>query len=238
MHHSYSDSTSPAATEKRGSLLALGGSLGGVTRLVFAALMLAACTSTIVPATVWKTVVPRQVTRTDQVGNVLSPVTDAATWTELEARPLRLASLAGVGGTCPVSPSATLPGSAVGAAAGDGPVYPVTGAGWIGLGPAGAGGLQPGKILWLARPDYAGPALIRGARLDGPGDVRFATGDSVLRFDLDTHTRAGDATEGSVLGWRYLPSNVYVPAAGCYGFQIDLPDRTISITLVARDQSY
>jgi hypothetical protein len=60
-----------------GSLLALSGSLGGVTRVVFAALILAACTSTIVPGTVWKTVVPRQVTRTDQVGNVLSPVTDA-----------------------------------------------------------------------------------------------------------------------------------------------------------------
>jgi hypothetical protein len=219
-----------------GSLLALSGSLGGVTRVVFAALILAACTSTIVPGTVWKTVVPRQVTRTDQVGNVLSPVTDAATWTELEARPLRLPSLA-PGGSCPVSLSATFPGSAVGAGAGDGPVYPVTGAGWIGLGPAGAEGLRPGKILWLARPDYAGPAVIRGVRLDGPGDVRFATGESVLHFDLDTHTRAGDATEGSVLGWRYLPSAVYVPAAGCYGFQIDLPDRTISITLVARDQS-
>jgi hypothetical protein len=161
---------------------------------------------------------------------------DPAIWASLEARPLRLPSLP-PGSACQVSPTAVLPGSATGAAFGDGPVYPVTGGTAIGLGPFGTDGLRPGKVLWISRPSYTGPALIRGARLDGPSDVRFsgATG-TALRFDLETHTRAGDATEGSVQGWRYLPSLVYVADAGCYGFQIDMPDRTVTVTLPATVQ--
>jgi hypothetical protein len=136
-----------------------------------------------------------------------------------------------------VSSSATLAGSATGAAYGEGPVFPVTGGAAIGLGPAGADGLRGGKILWISRPVYSGPALIRGARLDGPSDVRFSGGTSTaLRFDLETHSRAGDATEGSVQGWRFLPSLVYVVGAGCYGFQIDMPERTVRVTLAATVQ--
>jgi len=206
-----------------------------MTRLLIAVVLLAACTSTLGTAPS-ASPVTKQAARTDQIGNVLGPVTDDATWRQLEARPLRIPSLA-PGGSCPVSASATLPGSAVAAAAGDGPVYAVTGGGWISVGPAAADGLRPGKVLWLARPDYTGPALIRGARLDESGEVRFSTGVSALRFDLDTHTRAGDATTGSVQGWRYLPSSVNVPAPGCYWFQIELLDRTISITLIVREQS-
>jgi len=154
----------------------------------------------------------------------------------LETRPLNFPALA-PGAACPVSSSATYPGSAVAAAFGEGPIFPVTGGSAIGLGPAGTDGLRPGKVLWSSGPEYTGPALIRGARLDGAGDVRFSGGASTsLRFDLDTHTRAGDDKEGSVLGWRYLPSLVYAAGAGCYGFQIDMPDRTVTVTLRATVQ--
>ncbi len=119
---------------------------------------------------------------------------------------------------------------------GDGPVFPVPGGAAIGLGPASGDGLRPGKILWIARPEYTGPALIRATRLDGSSETLFSAGAHALRFDLDTHARAGDATTGSALGWRYLTSLVYVAGTGCYGFQIDLPDRTVSTTLAARDQ--
>jgi len=204
-----------------------------VTRLAVAALLLAACTPTLVIATSASPTAPVPAARTDQVGNVLGPVTDAATWMRLKARPLNLPSLA-PGAACPVSSSATYPGSAVAAAFGEGPIFAVTGGSAIGLGPAGTDGLRGGKVLWSSRPEYTGPALIRGARLDGAGDVRFSGGASTaLRFDLDTHTRAGDGDTGSILGWRYLPSLVYVAGAGCYGFQIDLPGGTATIITLA-----
>jgi hypothetical protein len=203
---------------------------------LLSAVLLAGCTSTLVTPPNASATAAAQAARTDQVGNVLGPVTDAATWTRLEARPLRLPSLA-PGTPCPVSSSATYPGSATAAAFGDGPVFAVTGGSAIGLGPAGTDGLRGGKVLWSARPEYSGPALIRGARLDGPGEVRFSGGTSTaLRFDLDTHTRAGDGTTGSMLDWRYLPSLVYLAGAGCYGFQLDLPDGTATITLAATIQ--
>lgn len=206
-----------------------------VIRLALVALLLAACTPTLVAPPSASPSVSGQAARTDQVGNVVGPVTDASTWAQLEARPVRLQSLV-PGMPCPVSSSATLPGSATAAAFGEGPVFPVPG-GALGLGPAGADGLRPGKILWIARPDYAGPALIRAARLDGPSEVLFTAGAGVLRFDLETHTRAGDATTGSMLGWRYLPSLVYVAGPGCYGFQIDMPDRAVLVTLAAKEQT-
>jgi hypothetical protein len=200
---------------------------------LLSAVLLAGCASTLVTPPNPSATASAQAARTDQVGNVLGPVTDAATWTQLEARPLRMPSLA-PGTPCPVSSSATYPGSATAAAFGDGPVFAVTGGSAIGLGPAGADGLRGGKVLWSARPEYSGPALIRGARLDGPGEVRFSGGSSTsLRFDLDTHTRAGDGTTGSMLGWRYLPSLVYLAGAGCYGFQVNLPDGTVTIITLA-----
>jgi hypothetical protein len=202
-------------------------------RLALVALVLAACNPALITTPTSSPSASTLAAPTDLAGNVL---TDAATWAQLESRPLRLSLLA-PGSACPVSSSATLSGSATGAAYGDGPVFPVTGGAAIGLGPAGADGLRGGKILWISRPVYAGPALIRGARLDGSGDVGFSGGASTsLRFDLETHTRAGDATEGSVQGWRYLPSLVYLADAGCYGFQIDMPDRTVMVTLRATVQ--
>jgi hypothetical protein len=201
-------------------------------RFALAALLLSACAPALVTA---PSVAPAAV-RTDAVGNVLEPTMDPAIWASLEARPLRLQSLP-PGSACPTSTFATLPGSATAAAAGDGPVYPVTGGSAIGLGPFGTDGLRPGKVLWLSSPSYTGPALIRGARLDGPSDVRFSGAvGTALRFDLETHTRAGDGTDGSVRGWRYLPSLVYAADAGCYGFQIDMPDRTVMVTLLATVQ--
>jgi len=160
---------------------------------------------------------------------------DPAIWARLEARPLRLPSIA-TGAPCPVSSSAVIAGSATAAASGDGPLFAVTGGDAIGLGTAGTDGLRGGKILWIARPDYKGIALIRAARLDGSSDILFSAGKKALQFELDTHTGAGDATSGSALGWRYLPSTVYLAGAGCYGFQIDMPDGTSFVTLAAKVQ--
>ena len=170
--------------------------------------------------------------RTDAGGNVLSPTTDPAIWTALAARPVQLPSVA-PRSACPTSSFATLPGSATGPGAGAGPIYPVVGATAIGLGPPDTEGLRGGKVLWAARPDYTGVALIRGRRLDGAGDVQFLPRLSALRFEENTRVTAGTATDGSAIRWRHLPSTVFVPAPGCYGFQIDAPTWTATVVLTA-----
>src|SRR5258707_4045696 len=125
--------------------------------------------------------------RTDAAGNAIEPTMDPAIWAKLEARPLRLTSLAG-GAPCPAPAPATTSGSATGVAYGDGPLLAVTGGDAISLGPAGTDGLRGGKILWIARPEYKGIALIRAARLDGPSDILFTGGRNSVRFELDTRT--------------------------------------------------
>lgn len=173
--------------------------------------------------------------RTDAVGNVLGPVTDEATWRVLSQRPLRLGAWKGT--ACPVTPFRALDGGATGLAAvsPDGPIYAVTGGTVIGLGGVDSKGRRGGKILWVSDPKYVGPAIIRGARLDAPGDLVFTDGRDVLEFDYDTHVRAGDATTGSAVGWRYLPSEVYVSSPGCYGFQIDVPNGEAFIVLATSE---
>lgn len=157
---------------------------------------------------------------------------DEATWAQLEAKPVSLKPLE-PGQTCPLSDSAMLTGSATGLAFGPGPVYAVPGGPVIILEAKGADGRSTAKVQWIASPQYRGPAVIRGARLDTAGEVRFDGGKTILRLDTQTSGTVGDTSQGSALGWRYLQSVVSVTGPGCYGFQIDLPDGTVSITLRA-----
>jgi len=92
-------------------------------------------------------------------------------------------------------------------------------------------GIFPAKVLWVAAPDYPGPALIRGRQLDGRGSVFFSNSRRVteLRFELDTRVRAGASDQG----WRYLPSTVNVEGSGCYGMQIDGPAWSTTIVMRA-----
>jgi len=126
--------------------------------------------------------------RLDPVGNVLPPVADETTWKELAARPVQLASVA-PGSECPITPTTQL-SSATGAVAGSGPVYAVGNV--ISYGARTSDGIFPAKVLWVAAPDYPGPALIRGRQLDGPGGIFFSNSRRVteLRFELDTRARA------------------------------------------------
>ena len=156
---------------------------------------------------------------------------DAATWAALEAKPLDLKALE-AGATCPLSDSAMLTGSATGLAFGPGPVYAVPGGPFIVLQAKGADGRNSAKIQFIAGPDYKGPAVIRAKRLDAEGDVTL-DGKPVVRFDTQIAGTVGDSTQGSALGWRYLQSTVSFPGPGCYGFQVDTPSKTFSITLKA-----
>jgi len=73
------------------------------------------------------------------------------------------------------------------------------------------------KTPWVSKPDYEGPILIRGRRLDGKDMLRFSIGGpkSVEDVKLNAPSRA-DSTH-----WSFWPSSMYVPGPGCYGVQVD-----------------
>jgi hypothetical protein len=140
-------------------------------------------------------------------------------WAKLR-RPLSLPSIA-PGAACPVS---TLDESfdfgryGVARGIGPGPAWP------IGLAQPGsvlrfaypppAGSLMYGsewsgnKVLWFVAPAVVGPVLVRGGRIDAPGEVRF---------DLDLNP-AVELRLPATLGH---PSTTRVRAAGCYAYQVD-----------------
>jgi hypothetical protein len=128
-------------------------------------------------------------------------------------RPLALPTFGG--GCQPSAAHSVLPDLADGL--GPGPVWPV------GLEPPGAslGAAKDGvwhavKVLWTAAPSYTGPILIRGARIDGPGTIRFSLDGGATQTDeLYLPPGGPDPREE---GW---PSFTFVQAAGCYAYQVD-----------------
>ena len=148
------------------------------------------------------------------------------------ARPLQPPT-PGPGGKCPTEPGRTVD-PAYGPAVGRGPVY------------AGALGTDStllfspperfeseswggNKVLWLVAPDYRGPVLIRGRRLDRSGLVRFDEGDvPPARIRL-----GGDPVcQGSDPRWRERPSYTRIEGLGCYAYQVD--GRDFSYPIVFR----
>jgi hypothetical protein len=65
------------------------------------------------------------------------------------------------------------------------------------------------KVLWVVAPSYTGPVLIRGARLDAKGDVRFDLGN-VPPKELFIPRGGGDRA-----------SYTRLRAPGCYAWQVD-----------------
>ncbi len=152
--------------------------------------------------------------------------TPADIWQALEARPLRLPGLP-PGAACPVASGGPVSPD-FGPALGDGPVYPVGGGvllfGYEGVFAGSEWGGQ--KVLWVSSPAYQGPALVRGAQLDGPNELRFE-GDSAPERELrlwpdgNAEDPWPSPSPGWAYGWRGRPSYTRVRAAGCYAYQVD-----------------
>jgi len=76
------------------------------------------------------------------------------------------------------------------------------------------------KVLWVGAASYSGAVVIRGGRIDYPGWLKFALSGSSPVDEL----RLQEPTAGSPgeePGWREWPSYTYVPAAGCFAYQVD-----------------
>src|SRR6267142_1907284 len=177
--------------------------------LLVAAMGLVTCTASPVASPT----APSPTVRVDAGGNVLPPLVEEQTWTELSSRPLQLATVAS-GSECPITPTKEL-ASGTGALAGSGPVYALGNV--IAYGARMSDGIFPAKVLWVAAPDYPGPALIRGRQLDGTAGIFFSNSRRVteLRFELDTRVRAGASEQG------------------CYGLQLDGPGWMTTIVMRA-----
>ena len=139
-------------------------------------------------------------------------------------RPLHLPRLA-KGAPCPVSHGEAASKLGRGLArmpvAGTGPVYLMSvgddPAGSLGIARADLQGWRGQKAPWIASPRYRGPILIRGARIDGRGELRFArsTGEHLPAL----YQRRGQAVQPN--GWRVWPGLILVRTPGCYALQID-----------------
>jgi hypothetical protein len=117
-------------------------------------------------------------------------------------------------------------------ALGEGPVYPV------GFSRDGRLDLTQGEIvdgtvywktLWTSAPNYAGPVLIRGGRIDGEGPVSFGDGDRRGLEELRLPVQGWAYSDGVDPSWRQWPSTTGVPTTGCYAYQIDGTDFTVHI---------
>jgi hypothetical protein len=83
------------------------------------------------------------------------------------------------------------------------------------------GGRVWNKIRWIAAPG-AGPAVVRGARLDGGDPVSFDTqpGDQLV---LGTNAASN--------AWSDHGAAFSVSGPGCYGFRVEGPDGTVVLVL-------
>lgn len=82
------------------------------------------------------------------------------------------------------------------------------------------------KGWWAIAPEYDGPVLIRGRRIDGEGELRFPYDGSLTELRLDGPGGGKDPAVPNPDGsddpnWRYFSLQTTVPAAGCYAVQID-----------------
>jgi hypothetical protein len=136
-------------------------------------------------------------------------------WVQL-TRPLVLPGVAS-GEVCPATPTSgemRFQGW-LGSVRGLGPVY------W-----AGGGGVS----IWVADPRELGPILIRGGRIDGPGELGFDSElhpSPVLRLPIHSSVTSG----GQPLGWRQFVSGLYPSSPGCYAVQIDTLQGTSHLVL-------
>jgi hypothetical protein len=153
--------------------------------------------------------------------------TPSSVWERLRRRPLNLSKVS-ASEPCPRSPSRQLT-DAFAAGLGSGPLFPV-GHNTFAIEHRPRDGIEDGwayvKVLWVSPPHELGPYLVRGLRLDAPGEVRFNEGR-----DSELHLPAGGTATTPGTDWLQWPSYIRVASPGCYGFQVESRDESHPVIL-------
>ena len=155
---------------------------------------------------------------------LVSPASAGDSWRALH-RALHLPQLL-PGANCPVSkvdPHVDWERIGIfgGSGTGRGPVYPGIGftKGNVSFPFPASGGWRSQKVFWYVAPSYRGPVLIRGGRIDAPGQLRFGSGGAVRELRIPVHSEI--EWTGQPRGSRGAPSGLRIHASGCYAVQID-----------------
>jgi len=81
------------------------------------------------------------------------------------------------------------------------------------------------RTIWVSKPSYEGPVLVRGGRLDRPGRLGFGTGvrpQHELRLPAGGWRRASRSRKPDPpRSWRAATVPTRVRSPGCYAFQVD-----------------
>lgn len=132
-------------------------------------------------------------------------------------RPLQLPPAGSAG--CPVTPTTTAV-PFMSSVLGNGPLYVAGGSSVSIANTAQSGGYWFIKQVWIADPAEPGPILVRGGRIDAPGDLRFGDGSEPagqLRLPIHSYEHTG----GQPPGWRIFNAYLRPPSPGCYAMQLD-----------------
>lgn len=141
-------------------------------------------------------------------------------------RPLHLPQVQS-SGLCPVTAAHPVKTEAFGGnALGTGPVLPL----FSGLFDRQLGGWFGAKTLWFAVPSYSGPALIRGSRIDGPGQVAFGEQPVIGHLILPPGPTLNEASDG----YRQAPGGTFIKISGCYAWQVDTLQESYVIVFNAK----
>jgi hypothetical protein len=154
-------------------------------------------------------------------------------WPALEQRDLHLPGVV-PGQDCPATPGARFT-AGYDPGLGQGPAYvvgPGSADGSLIIASSSTLGAAPGtwsgqKVMWVIQPLYQGPVLVRGRRIDGPGQVRFNGGldedldvDSLPSAPLLPELRlVGDSSYGAP--WLAWVAYTRMRGLGCYAYQVD-----------------
>jgi hypothetical protein len=93
--------------------------------------------------------------------------------------------------------------------------------GRVDLGASSAPGWSALQTLWIAMPGYAGPFVVRGARLGTRGPIEVQPGRSGLSPGSGPLVVGAGPTSNSQGGYRTVPGSTWVKAPGCYAWQVD-----------------
>jgi hypothetical protein len=145
--------------------------------------------------------------------------------------PMHLPAVA-AGQPCPASLPAA-PGGSLPGLLGNGPVRlaVATAAGTVFFEDWPVGVWKAIDVLWTVEPGFTGRVLVRGARLDGQGELAFGDASEPLRELRIEPSGETPAIDGTPL---LSTTPVRVRSAGCYGLQIDAGGRASTVVFEAR----